>query len=239
MLGYTAEELVGKKADIVYETYEEFERVGIVKYEQIRQEGTGTLETRWRRKDGRVIDVLLSSTPLDFKNHTQGVTFTALDITDRKEALNALQEAMKKMEEDQVALTDKNVALREVLNRIEDEKKQIQSQIQANVDKVLLPMIISMENHLREDDRNYLEVLKKSLMDITSPFINKLDSLYSKLTPREIEICNMIKNGMTSKEIAQSLTISVETVHKTRYNIRRKLGILHEEINLSSFLKTL
>ena len=239
MLGYTAEELVGRKADIVYETFEEFERVGTVKYEQIRKKGTGTVETRWRRKDGRVIDVLLSSTPLDLKNHTPGVTFTALDITDRKEALDALQAAMKKMEEDQDALTDKNVALREVLNRIEDEKKQIQSQIQANVDKILLPMIISMENHLRGDERSYLEVLKKSLMEITSPFINKLDSLYSKLTPREIEICNMIKNGMTSKEIAQSLKISVETVHKTRYNIRRKLGILHEEINLSSFLKTL
>jgi|GEM_PF-2507331 len=239
MLGYTSEELVNKKADFIYETQEEFERVGKVKYEQIDKEGTGTVETRWNLKDGRVIDILLSSTPLDFKNHTQGVTFTALDITDRKQAIDALQGAMKKLEEDQQALMEKNVTLREVLNQIEDEKKQIKLQIQANVDKILLPMIISMENHLSGDDRNYLEVLKKSLMDITSPFINKLDSLYSKLTPREIEICNMIKNGMTSKEIARSLTISVETVHKTRYNIRRKLGILHKEINLSSFLKTL
>ncbi|MBN1212627.1 MAG: PAS domain S-box protein [candidate division Zixibacteria bacterium] len=239
MVGYTGEELVGQKADILYESEEEFERVGNVKYSLIEKEGTGTVETRWKLKDGRVIDVLLSSTPLDLKNHTQGVTFTALDITDRKQAVEALRRAMKKLEEDQQALTEKNVALREVLNQIEDEKKQIQSQIQSNVEKILLPMIISMENHLARDDVNYLEALKKSLMDITSPFINKLDSLYSKLTPREVEICNMIKNGMTSKEIARSLTISVETVHKTRYNIRRKLGILHEEINLSTFLKTL
>lgn len=86
MLGYAAEELVGQPARIVYPTDEDYEYVGREKYRQIAERGTGTVETRWRRKDGRIIDVLLSSTPLDATDFAAGVTFTALDITDRKAA---------------------------------------------------------------------------------------------------------------------------------------------------------
>ncbi|MFZ5979757.1 MAG: PAS domain S-box protein [Candidatus Zixiibacteriota bacterium] len=239
MLGYSSEELTGKSARILYESDEEFERIGRDKYARIAREGIGTVETRFVRKDGRVIDILLSSTPIDPNNLSVGVTFTALNITESKLAEKALHSALRKMEEDQHSLTEKNVALREVLNQIENEKRQIQLQIQANVDKILLPMIANIQNRIGTEEIQYFEVLKNTLMDITSPFVNKLNSLYSKLTPREIEICNMIKSGMTSKEIALTLKISVETVHKTRYNIRRKFGILNEEINLTSFLKTI
>jgi len=240
MLGYpNSDELVGKSARVFYESEEEFDRVGRVKYEAIAREGIGTVETRFVRKDGRVIDVLLSSTPLVAENLSAGVTFTALNITESKLAEKALHSALKKMEEDQKSLTEKNVALREVLNQIENEKRQIQLQIQSNVDKILVPMITNIQNRIDPMEIKYVDVLKNTLLDITSPFVNKLNSLFSKLTPREIEICNMIKSGMTSKEIAATLQISVETIHKTRYNIRRKFGILNEEINLTSFLKTI
>ena len=239
MLGYTSDELIGKDARILYESDEEYERVGRVKYEAITRDGIGTIETRFVRMDGRVIDVLLSSTPIDTEDLSVGVTFTALNITEGKLAERALHSALKKMEEDQQTLTEKNVALREVLNQIENEKRQIQLQIQSNVDKILIPMITNIQNRIDSAEKQYVDVLKNTLLDITSPFVNKLNSLYSKLTPREIEICNMIKSGMTSKEIAATLKISVETVHKTRYNIRRKFGILNEEVNLTSFLKTI
>ncbi len=91
MSGYTREELVGQSARILYPTQEDFDFVGQEKYRQIRQTGTGTVETRWRRKDGAIIDVLLSSTPLDPDNLQAGVTFTALDITDRKRAEEELR----------------------------------------------------------------------------------------------------------------------------------------------------
>ncbi len=85
MLGCSSDELVGKKARVVYATDEEYERVGAEKYAQIRERGTGTVETYFKRKDGTIIDVLLSSTPLDPTDLTVGVTFTALDITERKQ----------------------------------------------------------------------------------------------------------------------------------------------------------
>jgi PAS domain S-box-containing protein len=86
MLGYTAEELLGNSARVFYPTDEDFELVGREKYVQIRARGTGSVETRWQRKDGEIIDVLLSSTPLDPSDWSKGVTFTALDITAGKQA---------------------------------------------------------------------------------------------------------------------------------------------------------
>ncbi|MDP3395222.1 MAG: PAS domain S-box protein [Methanoregula sp.] len=96
MTGYSAGELIGKSARILYSDDEEFERVGQDKYEQIQKSGTGTVETRWQQKDGDIRDILLSSTPLDPENHAAGVTFTALDITDRKRMENTLLEQQAK-----------------------------------------------------------------------------------------------------------------------------------------------
>ncbi len=84
--GYSRDELVGQSARIVYPTDEEYEHVGIEKYEQIKKKGTGAVDTRFERKDGRIVDVLLSSTPLNPADLSDGVTFTALDITERKQA---------------------------------------------------------------------------------------------------------------------------------------------------------
>lgn len=90
MSGYDREEIVGRSARLLYPSQEEFDRVGLKKYDQIRNLGTGVIETRWKHKDGRIIDVLLSSTPLDPTDFSSGVTFTALDITERKKAETAL-----------------------------------------------------------------------------------------------------------------------------------------------------
>jgi len=93
MTGYTKEELLGKNARILYPSDEDYEYVGREKYAQIDRLGTGAVETRWRRKDGRVIDVLLSSTPLEPDDPGAGVTFTALDITKRKRAEERIKNA--------------------------------------------------------------------------------------------------------------------------------------------------
>lgn len=83
--GYSREELIGCDAMVLYPDKESYEYVGKEKYKQIEEFGTGTVETKWKRKDNKIIDVLLSSTPIDFNDYNQGVTFTAMDISDRKE----------------------------------------------------------------------------------------------------------------------------------------------------------
>ena len=81
--GYAADEMLGRGARFLYADQEEYERVGREQSENIAREGTGTIETRWVRKDGTPIDILLSSSPIVRDNLQAGVIFTALDITDR------------------------------------------------------------------------------------------------------------------------------------------------------------
>ena len=91
MTGYSPEELIGQSSRILYPSQEEFEFVGQEKYAQIAKQGTGMVETRWQRKNGTVLDILLASTPIDPQNKSQGVIFTALDITERKQAEKKLK----------------------------------------------------------------------------------------------------------------------------------------------------
>jgi len=86
MVGRSAEELLHMNARILYPTDEDYEYVGQAKYDQIKKKGTGSVETRWQHKNGEILDILLSSTPIDAKDWSQGVTFSALDITNRKQA---------------------------------------------------------------------------------------------------------------------------------------------------------
>lgn len=95
MVGYSEHELIGQKSRIFYETEEEYERVGVEKDAEIANKGTGEIDTRWKCKDGSIIDVHLRSTPVDPEDLSKGVTFTALDITFQRRLESQLQQAQK------------------------------------------------------------------------------------------------------------------------------------------------
>jgi PAS domain S-box-containing protein len=97
MTGYSYDDLVGQSARILYPTDEDSDFVGKVKYDMIRKQGAGTVETRWLRKDGVIRDILLSSTPVNPPDISSGVMFTALDITDRKNAEVELHTAYEQL----------------------------------------------------------------------------------------------------------------------------------------------
>jgi PAS domain S-box-containing protein len=90
-LQYSDDELLGKNARLLYPSQEEYDRVGREKYADIDRHGWGEIITKWVRKDGRVIDILLRSAPIDKHDLSKGVIFTALDITERKKAEDALR----------------------------------------------------------------------------------------------------------------------------------------------------
>ncbi len=99
MTGYKSEELTGKNLLVLYPDKKEFDYVGKEKYRQISEKGFGTVETRWKCKNGKIIDVLLSSSPLDSNELSKGITFSALDITERKKTELELIKAKEKAEE--------------------------------------------------------------------------------------------------------------------------------------------
>jgi PAS domain S-box-containing protein len=106
LLGYHRSELINKSSEILYPSRAEFEYVGNVKYEQISLKGTGTVETIFKCKDNRLLNVILSSTPLDRDELSKGVTFTVLDITERKKYESALKESEEKFRSIAESLSD-------------------------------------------------------------------------------------------------------------------------------------
>jgi len=98
MTGYSQDELVGRSARMLYPADQVFNDAGALYMSQIRRSGSSTLETQWVKKNGTVIDILLSSTPLDPANTSAGITFMALDITARNQALRALRESEERLQ---------------------------------------------------------------------------------------------------------------------------------------------
>jgi PAS domain S-box-containing protein len=83
--GYSLTELLGKEVRFLYATQQEYENVGKA-YKIIEQEGITTIESRWVRKDGSHIWVLISLTFLDADNPDNGSVFSLIDITTQKTA---------------------------------------------------------------------------------------------------------------------------------------------------------
>jgi len=151
-------------------------------------------------------------------------------IIERKTAVIVLQKQKKDLEQ-------KNIALSEILGQIEIEKKQLKDNVILNVEEFVLPIIEKLR--IKNESLKHVKLLRKNLKKLTSSFGRRLTEKSAKLSPREIEICNMIKNGLTSKEISGMLSISILTVERHRFNVRKKLGLVKQGLNLTTFLKTL
>ncbi len=160
------------------------------------------------------------------------------DITDRRQAEEQLKLINVNLIEEQVKLRKMNVTLKEILNQYKSGKDLVEKQTQTNINRFILPILGDLENGANENQKMLIKALKESLGDITSPFINQLENKYSSLSPRESEICKLIKEEYSSKDIAATLGLSVQTIHLRRKHIRKKLGISNKKVNLSIFLKS-
>ena len=121
MTGYASGDVIGQSARILYLGDEEYERVGREKYGEIRKGRTGAVETRWRRKDGTVFDIYLSSNAIDAGDLSAGVVFTAYDITDQKKAADILRFAKEELEK-QVTERTRDLDITNMLLRVELEE---------------------------------------------------------------------------------------------------------------------
>jgi len=152
-------------------------------------------------------------------------------------ALSDLRLAHRAIQREHQALQEANIALRTVLARLEEEKCGIKASIAANIQKVIMPIVFELELEVTGRQRSYVTLLRRSLQEIASPFLTHISRDHVQLTPVEIAIGTMIRNGLSTKDIAQLRCISAATVRRHRENIRRKLGLRNRKANLATYLQ--
>lgn len=158
----------------------------------------------------------------------------------RKEAEAALKKSTADLAAQKTKLEHKNIALQEILEQIEIEKNRIRTDIAKNLERTVIPVLRRLNSRTDETGRREIELLHGSLRNLASDQDIKLAAALSALSPRQFEICNLIRGGMTSsKDIASSLSISPRTVETQRNVIRKKLGLRGKGMNLATHLKTL
>lgn len=157
------------------------------------------------------------------------------EIDERIRFEKALEEREEELKQQTVALEQKNIALREIIAQIEVEKRKIKDNIMANVHVTITPILEKLR--LQNVAPRQVALLYHHINDLTSSFSSGITNRSMKLTTKEIEICNMVKAGLSNKDISRLQNISRETVEGHRKRIRQKLGLTGRKINLTSYLQ--
>ena len=116
------------------------------------------------------------------------------------------------------------------------KKENLEYNIIHNIEQFICPILEKLRRKGTPLDRRNIDLLEKSLQEITKDFGKKILNGKWKLSQREIEICYMIKRGLTTKEIADLLSTSARTVEHHRNHIRKKIGISQKNVDLTVYL---
>ena len=150
-----------------------------------------------------------------------------------------LQNSEKKLQKSVHILEQKNIALKELSSQLNMEKQRIEEQVQLNVQKLIIPDLNNLKTKVDKGGGKIIRLIEESLAQITSSFGKVISTEMLSLTSKEIEICKMIKSGMTSKTIAAMMNLSFRTIEVHRYNIRKKLKIDKSQVNLATYLNAM
>jgi len=159
-------------------------------------------------------------------------------------AHDQLQEANDRLEErvgeKTVHLEEANTALRVLLRKRDQDKVAFEERILTNVKLLIEPHLESLKNSgLVPNQNGYLSLMESGLKEIVSPFSQRLTSKYVGLTPGELEVAYLVKEGKRTKDIAEVLNLSDKTIEDYRKQLRSKLGITNQRINLRTYLLSL
>jgi PAS domain S-box-containing protein len=171
---------------------------------------------------------------------TDSVERLRREIEERVKIEYALRARECEIEKSQRELEEMNAALKVLLKQRSVDKAEVETSVLANIKLSILPFLERLKiTSLNENQLALLSEVEVRLKDITSPFVKELSSEYLGLSPNEIQVASLVKEGRSSKEIATFLNVSVYTVISYRYNIRRKTGLKGQKVNMRAYLQNL
>ena len=262
MHGYSQAEVVGRHLS-VFHNEEQMSEVNEAN-RQLKMHDLFSGEIWHTRADGSVFPGLMHNSVLrDHEGSPIGLIGTLRDISDIKkteeelrrshEALEAysssleakvaertrdLEESRLELKRYSESLEKANEALKLVVEGVEEQKKGLEKKIAQNINLTVKPVLDQLKaQDLTETEAFLLQSLEFNLDNILSSFGFSTTKESHQLTPKEMRICDMIRSGLSSKQIAKIMGISSQTVLVHRKNIRKKLNLDRSGQNLAAFLK--
>ncbi len=137
-------------------------------------------------------------------------------------------------------LQEANAALRVLLKQRDEDRTELEESLLRNVKHLIAPYLDKLKkSRLAVEQLRFVEIMESHLREITSPFVHKLSAPMLGLTPTEIRVAELIRQGKSSKEIGELLGITENSVIFHRQGIRRKLDLTGKKLNLQTYLGTL
>jgi PAS domain S-box-containing protein len=239
LTGFSRSEIEGKKKWTEFVLEDDLPKVNLLKRAGGKHSRTPSDGHEFRITNNRngVLNVLANVAVIP---STKRTVMSLLDITERKMAEEVLKKREQELQLKSQSLEEANTALKVLLKHREEDKAILEEQVLANVKKLVLPYLEKLKGpRLDSSQRVHIEIIEAHLNDIVSPFLRNLSSAYLSLTPREIEVATLVKEGKATKEITRLLNISTTAVDFHRKNLRSKFGIKSKKTNLRSFLTSL
>jgi PAS domain S-box-containing protein len=161
----------------------------------------------------------------------------ANNITELKQTEESLRNREKELEVKAKALEEANIALKVILERRDEDKIKMQKDVLSNSKQFLDPYLEKLkQSNLDPIQKSYLDVLAANLKEIISPFIREVSSELLNFTPAEIKVANLVRQGLSTKEIAELTNSTKWAIDFHRNSIRKKLGIQNKKLNLRTYL---
>ena len=162
------------------------------------------------------------------------------DITELKRQEKALRRREREIQAKSRNLEEMNTALKVLLKQRESDQSEMEDRVLANIKHLVIPYLGKLKTgRLGDKERAFVNVLESNLMSIISPFSQRLSSRFLNLTPKELQVATLVKEGRTSKEIAGLLDVSPGTIALYRNRIRKKLTVNGKKVNLQTYLASL
>jgi DNA-binding NarL/FixJ family response regulator len=150
-----------------------------------------------------------------------------------------LQQKDAELEHVKTELNDIHTALKVLIEHHQTDVLSVQNILEQEINQEIFPFLEQLKKGKQDFKQlTLLRILEENLNHLVSSYgvNNSLSRAFQELTPKEIQVACMIRQGFSTKHIAETLSTSEGTISTHRRNIRKKLGLNNASINLRSHL---